>query len=362
MKTFVINKGDLTDNIHIVQKMAGNAKIIAVLKGGGYGLGLLEFAHVLQENGIDFFAVSEPEEAVALRSTGVAGNILLLSATAIEEEIDMCVQNEIILSAGSEEAYRKISASAEKIGKTARVHLKIDTGFGRFGFLYTDIEKAADAVKRYANVRTEGVYSHFSFSFSGNRADVQPQFDRFVHCVSYLEKNGIGGLMAHICSSCAFLQYQDMHLDAVRIGSAFLGRLPLEKNYGLKKIGVVCSRAAEVKWLPKGHFVGYANTYRTKKSTKIAVIPVGFGDGYGLEKKNSAVHFKDVLRNAYHWIFPENRKLSVRINGEAYPVIGRISMHNVILDVTDSTVQAGDAVYMDVNPILVNKAIPRIYE
>ena len=360
MKAFVINKGDLTDNIHTIQKMAEQTKIIAVLKGNGYGLGLLEFAHILQNNGIDFFVVSEPEDAVVLRNAGITGDILLITPTAVEEEIEMCVRNDIVLSAGSEEDYRKISISAEKNGITARVHLKIDTGFGRFGFMHTNIEKAVSAVKQYANVRTEGVYSHFSFSFSGNRADVQPQFERFVHCTTYLKQNGIDRLLTHICSSCAFLQYKDMHLDAVRIGSAFLGRVPLRENYGLKKVGILQSRVAEVRWLPKGHFVGYANTYKTNKPTKTAVIPIGFGDGYGLKKRSAQYIFKDVLRSVYHWIWPQKR-LSVRINGKDYPVIGRVSMHNMILDVTDSDVLAGDMAYVDMNPILVNWTIPRIY-
>ncbi len=360
MKQYVINKADLIHNVGIIKDMAGDTRIIAVLKGGGYGLGIVEFAEVLKDNGIDFFAVSEVDEAKTLRDAGFDNDILLLTASAVEDDIKMCIDLGVILSAGSSDAFEKISAIAGE--NSARVHLKIDTGFGRFGFSCDDIETAAECIKKYDNVNVEGVFSHFSFSFSYKRADVLLQYDRFLNCIEKLENSGITNLLKHICNSCAFLQYKDMHLDAVRVGSAFLGRLPLIKNYGLKRIGTMRSNVIEVKTLPSGYHVGYANTYITKKETKIAIVPIGYKDGYGVEKSRDTFRLMDIARYIYNDLRMLGKKNTVNIGGRLYPLIGRISMYNIIVDVTGSDVKVGDIVETNANPILVSKDVERIYE
>lgn len=360
MKQYVINKADLVHNISIIKEMAGQARVVAVLKGCGYGLGIVEFAEVLRDNGIDFFAVSEVEEAKILREAGFENDILLLTATAIEEDIRTCLDLGVILSAGSEEAFEKISSLTGE--NSARVHLKIDTGFGRFGFSADDMECAVECIKRHGNINVEGVFSHLSFAFSDKRADVQQQYDRFLSCLDKLESAGITNLMKHICNSCAFLQYKDMHLDAVRVGSAFLGRLPLSNNYGLKRIGMIRSNVIEIKTLPAGYHVGYANTYTTKKETKIAVVPIGYKDGYGVEKSRDTFRFIDVLRYMYQDFRSLGKKNTVSINGKPYHLIGRISMYNIIADVTGSDVKLGDIVETNANPILVSRDVERIYE
>lgn len=361
MKQYVIKKQDLIHNISKIKEMAGNSRIIAVLKGNGYGIGLTELGAVMADNGIDFFAVSELEEARELREAGFENDILLLTASAVREDIRLALELDVILAAGSETAFAEISAVADEMKKTARVHLKIDTGFGRFGFTCNMADVAAECVKKYANINVEGVFSHFSFSFSDKRSDVEVQYKKFVSFTDTLEKNDIY-LFKHICNSCAFLQYKDMHLDGVRVGSAFLGRLPLPSNYGLKKIGAMRSDVIEVKTLPAGSHVGYANTYTAKRETKIAVIPIGYKDGFGVEKSNDTFRFIDVLRYMYHNFRSIGKRITVTINGKQYPVIGRVSMCNVIADITDSDVKIGDIAEANANPILVNKSVERVYE
>lgn len=362
MKQYVINKNDLIHNINIIKEKANPSKVIAVLKGGGYGIGLIEFAKVLWENGVDFFAVSEVDEAIALRDAGFENDILLLTATAVEEDIKICLERNVILSAGSETVFKRISCLGEDMGISPRVHLKVDTGFGRFGFSHEDIDGAIECIKKYDNINVEGVFSHFSFSFSDKRADVQLQYDRFITCTEKLKEAGIDGLLRHICNSCAFLQYEDMHLDTVRVGSAFLGRLPLVKTYGLKKIGFMRSNIIEVKTLPKGYHVGYANTFTTKKETRIAIVPIGYKDGFGVEKSRDTFRFMDVLRYMYNDFRSIGNKIKVDIGGNKYNLIGRVSMYNIILDVTGSDVKIGDIAETNANPILVNKDVERIYE
>ncbi len=360
MKSFVINKSDLTHNIKRIKEIAGDTKVIAVLKGYGYGLGICGFAELLRENGIDFFAVSELDEAIILRNAGFDNDILLLTATCDEGEINAAIENDVTVSIGSELCLETVERIACDKGIKAKAHIKIDTGFGRFGFLPADAKKVCDMAKTKENISFEGIFSHFSFSFSPDRKDVQLQFDRFKECVSLFKENGFD-IIAHICNSCAFLQYSDMHLDAVRVGSAFLGRLPLVNNYGLKKIGYLKSNVVEVKAIPKGYYVGYANTYKTKRETTIAIVPVGYKDGFGVEKSKDTFRWNDILRYMFTDFKSYGNKLSVSINGKSANIIGRVSMYNIVLDVTGMDVKVGDECIMNANPILVSRDITREY-
>lgn len=362
MKQYVVNRADLIHNIRTICDRAGHAQVIGVLKGQGYGLGLLEFAKLLQEQGVTFFAVSELEEAAALREAGFSNDILLLTATELAEELRQCVQMDVIVAAGSANGIATLDRLAAEAGKTVRVHVKVDTGFGRFGFAAEQMGQAIAAIQHATHIQAEGIFSHFSFSFSDKRKDVQIQYDKFMQCVAAFEQNGITGLTRHICNSCAFLQYPEMHLDAVRVGSAFLGRLPLTSDYGLKRIGSLHAPVIAVKRLPKGSTVGYANTYRTKRDTEIAIVPVGYKDGFGVEKSNDTFRFMDILRYVYHDVMKWGNKLSVRAHGKAANIIGRVSMYNIVLDVTGMDIHVGDDVELPANPILVSRDIPRIYQ
>lgn len=360
MKSFVINKSDLIFNIKKIKELAGDSKVIAVLKGYGYGLGICGFAGLLCENGVDFFAVSELDEAIVLRNAGFDNEILFLTATCDESEIATALENNVTLAVGSYLCMETVERLAGEKGITAKAHIKIDTGFGRFGFLPDDAKDVCEMTKTKENISFEGIFSHFSFSFSPDRKDVQLQFDRFKECIDVFKENGFN-LMAHICNSCAFLQYKDMHLDAVRVGSAFLGRLPLVNNYGLKRIGHLKSNVVEVRAIPKGYYVGYANTYKTKRETTIAIVPVGYKDGFGVEKSKDTFRLNDVLRYMFNDFKSLGNRLSVLVNGKNANIIGRVSMYNIVLDVTGMDVSVGDECILNANPILVSRDIKREY-
>jgi len=364
MKKLVVEKDKLKNNIDIIKSMAQpNVKIIAVLKGNGYGLDIIQYGRFLLDNGIDFFAVSEVEEAVLLRNEGFNNDILLLSATAIEQDVEKLVEYNIIPAIGSENSAVLVNEIAKKKDKIVSVHLKIDTGFGRFGFLPEDVKKLPALLKSLDNIKVAGTFSHLSFSFAKKEKDVRVQFDKFMKCIESLKNEGIETGLIHIANSCGFLKYRDMHLDAARIGSAFLGRLPIENTYGLKKIVYLKSNIIEIKNLPANHYIGYANTYRTKKATKIAIIPVGYKDGFGVEKSKDTFRIRDILRYMYHdfKLLAGERGMFVKINGKRARILGRVSMYNIIVDITDIEAKIGDEAILDINPIMVESTIEREY-
>lgn len=371
MNTLVINKEDLRHNINKIKEYAKKSgqddagkdvKIIAVVKGNGYGMGIVEYTKFLIDNGISMFAVSTMEEALKLRKEGIKEDILMLSSTAIEDDVRTLVKNKIILTIGSKEDI----IIAEKIGKeenqTIRVHLKIDTGFGRYGFVYSKRDEMVEALKNIQNVKIEGTYTHFSISFFDEKY-TKLQFKRFIDVIEVLKMNKIETGMLHVCNSSAFVKYREMHLNAVRIGSAFLGRLSFENNVGLKKIGYLESAVSEIKDLPKGFNVGYSNTYKTKTETKIAVIPCGYMDGINIMNNRDMFRTIDKLRYIVRDIkdFFKKQKIYIKIKDKNYEIIGRIGTYHIICNISNSDIKIGDKVIINVNPKFVDSSIRREY-
>lgn len=354
MKYLEIKKDDLCFNIKKLKEHSAPARIIAVLKGNAYGLDMVKMGHVLLENGIDLFAVSELSEALILREAGFENEIILLTPTNDVDEAKIIIDNKITATVASINNAKILN----DIGLPVNAHIKIDTGFGRYGF-YTD--ELTEELKGFENITYTGVFSHFSNSFGDDVNYSKKQFDEFEKAVAKLSDMGINPSMRHICNSCGAIRFEFAKLDAVRIGSAFLGRLPVSNTLGLKRLVQLKCNVAEIRHLPKGSVVGYANTYTAKRDVVAAVIPVGYKDGYGVQKSNDTFRFMDILRYMFADFRTWKKKIYVEINNKKYSIIGRISMHNIVVDVTDADVQVGDIATMECNPILIKSEIERLY-
>lgn len=280
MKKLVINKNDLLNNLNIIKAKIGNdTKIIGVVKANGMGLDLIKYSEFLIENGIEILAVATVEEAISLRQAGINKDILMLSEVVLEEELELLIKNDIILTIGSLEEKDVIERLSKELEKQVKAHIKVDTGFARYGFLYTETDKILEAVKSNNNLQITGMYTHFSKAI--NEKWTRIQFKRFENCMkivkdSFLKNDSIDEkFIFHCSSSTAALKYPEMKLDAVRLGSVIQGRVLKEfSNLGLREIGHLETEIVKIKQLPKGYNVSYSNEFKTKKETKIAIIPV----------------------------------------------------------------------------------------
>lgn len=371
MNTLVIKKEDLRHNIEKIKDFASKSgkddqgnlvKIIAVVKGNAYGLGLVEFTRFLIDQGISFFAVATLEEALQLRKAGIQEDILMLSSTAIKEDVETLVKNDIIITIGSKEDVEIADQVGKEQAKKIRAHLKIDTGFGRYGFVYSNRDGMIEVLKSMENIKIEGTFSHFSLSFFDDQY-TKTQFQRFIDVVEVLKMNEIETGMLHICNSSAFLKFPNMHLNAVRIGSAFLGRISFQNSIGLKKIGYLESQVAEIKELPKGFNIGYSNIYTTPQNMKVAVIPCGYMDGVNVKNEKDMFRTIDKIRYLAENVksFFKKQALYVKIKESNCKILGRVGTYHVVCEMGQKDIKIGDTAIFSVNPKFVNANIRREY-
>lgn len=358
MNKLIIEKKLLKHNVQVIKNHAGATPVMGIVKCNGYGLGLIEYSKLLLEYGIDLLGVSCFDEAIALRDSGIECEIVLLTPYCEEDILKALIERNIILTVGSVNSAKAVENAGILCKTTPRANIEIDTGMGRCGFSVEKLDEilsVKDLLIDYC-----GTFSHFSFSFAEKSIYVSEQLEKFKKAVSYLNENGFKTGVLHIANSSAFMKYKEAHLDMVRVGSALLGRVEGAVAFGLKKIGYLETRVVEINHLKKGANVGYANTYKVKKDTKTAIIPIGYADGFLTEKKRDTFRFFDTLRYIKEALLPG--KYFVKINGQSAEIIGRVGMFNIICDVTDMDVSAGDIVTANVNPILLDNSIKRVYK
>lgn len=357
MSRYVIDRSGLDENIEIIKKKAG-VPIIGVVKGNGYGFGIKELTKILIEHGIKTFAVTEVTDIPELKSVLTDEDILVMRSTCIESEAKIIAENGAIATIGSLESASVMSKVSKELGVITKCHLKIDTGMGRYGFMPSQIE---DAIKCYSldGLNFVGAYTHFSSAFR-NHDLTKAQLIMFKDTMSQIEKSvGKTGVI-HCSNSPALLNVEDVCLDTVRIGSAFTGRVITRSKIGLKRLGSLEADVVEVKTVPAGYSIGYNGLYKTKQETKVAIVPIGHYDGFGIEKSHEVVNFRAVL--SLFKRFLKKQQMYVRINDRIYHVIGEIGLSHTAVDVTGSDVKAGDLASVDISPLMVNPRVPRVFK
>ena len=363
-----INIDAMKYNVENIRRITSpNAKIMAVVKADAYGHGYRKVCKSLLESGVDCFAVAMVAEAKEIRRSGFDVPVLILGASH-RSEAEEIVRYDIMPNVYNYEFAKYLSQIAVKQNKNVKIHLKIDTGMSRLGFVAGDdnTELLNEIIKIYnlPNIIIDGIFSHFACSDEADSSYTYLQFERFKQLIDELEAVGINIPCKHIANSAAIMMYPEMHLDMVRAGIILYGYYPSnevdKEKLPLKPVMTLKSSVTLVKDMDAGRGVSYGKTYITDRKTKIATIPIGYADGY--------------LRSL-------SQKAKMEIDGKLCNVIGRICMDQCMIDVTNvNNINIGDEVIIfgegqitadDVaewmNTInyeilcLVSKRIPRIY-
>lgn len=357
MSRYVIDKKLLIENINFIKEKAG-VELIGVVKGNGYGFGIKELTQILIDNGIKTFAVTEVDDIEELRQVAKEQDILVMRSTCIEDEAKIIAQNGCIATIGSLESAKVMDKVSKDLGIKTKCHLKIDTGMGRYGFMPSQVE---DAIKCYdfENLEFTGAYTHFSSAFHNSEL-TKVQLEMFKDTMEQIKKAGKEVGILHASNSPALLNVEGVALDGVRIGSAFTGRVITKNKTRLNRIGSLEAEVIEIKTVPKGYAIGYNGLYKTKRETKIAIVPIGHYDGFGLTKEKEIADFHSVLSQLKKYL--KKQQMYVKINGRMYSVIGEIGLSHTAVDITDSDVKIGDTASVDISPLMVNPRIKRIYK
>ena len=352
MKHLVIDTRIIKNNLQSVKSKAGKSAIYADLSGDAFGMGLLETARLLRDEGIRNFVVSDPKDAKILRQNGFYDEkIMMLRSTADSGEIREMMDLGVICTVGSYDAAVAVNGIAEERRTVCEVQIKIDTGMGRYGFSTEEIDKISSIYKYMQSLAVVGVFSTFSQSWK-SRKRTSLELEKFMEVLEKLHKMGFETGVSHICDSAALYRYSFGKLDAVRIGEAFSGRVPGKSIQGLHKVGYIEAGIEEVGWFPKGHRPGGGKPLG--QAAKLAVLAVGYYHGYGVVRPEEDKGIFDFFRN-------RRRKLYVRIGKKKAKVVGTVGMMHTIIDVTKIDCAVGDAVMMDVDPVNV-KGMPRVYK
>lgn len=299
------------------KKINPETKIFAVIKADGYGHGAIPIAKVIDDIA-DEYGVAVLEEGIALRKAGITKPVLILGYSAKQQYAEM-IKYDIMTTVFHYNMAKDISSEAVKQNKTAKIHLALDTGMTRIGFLLN--EDSIYEIKRIAalpNVEIAGCFTHFAKADEKDPSFTKVQFQRYMDFVSRLKKEGVEIPVCHVANSAAIMEFPEMQLDMVRSGIITYGLYPseevLKEHLTIRPAMSIRAHVSHVKEVEAGVGISYGSTFVTKKKTVVATIPVGYADGYPRALSNVG---------------------RVLIHGQTAPIIGRVCMDQFMVDVTE---------------------------
>jgi alanine racemase len=315
-----INLDNLAFNFQSVKNFVGrNIKYMAVVKADAYGHDAIQCACRLEAEGIDWFGVALPEEGVELREAGIKNPILCLGGFWAGQE-KLLLDNNLTPVIYQISKASSFNTAARERGIVTNVHIKIDTGMGRIGVRFDEVSEFSERLLDFENLNIEGLMTHFASADNLNETDfTNLQIKRFNECVAIFEKKGFQPIYKDLANSPGAIVHENSRADMVRLGGVLYGLggdvLPngVEKPE-LKAVMSIFTRITHLKRVPEGETLGYSRTFRTRKESLIATIPIGYEDGLPRVLSNQGM---------------------VIVNGYFAPIVGRISMDWTIIDVSE---------------------------
>lgn len=320
-----INLKNLEHNFKEVKSRLGQEiKILVTVKADAYGHGLIPVSKRLVANGADFLGVASIDEGIKLRNAGIKIPILILGLI-LKKDIQPLFRYDLIPTVCDEEFALALNRKAGARNKPIRLHIKVDTGMGRIGVSHDHAFRLVEKIHKLKFIIIDGIFTHFPFA-DINRKFTVFQINLFNKLVSDLKKRGIAIPLVHAANSIGLINYKESHFTMVRPGLVIYGLYPKQRmDINLKPVLSLKTRVIFIKKVPAGCGISYGHTYITKRPTRIATLPIGYGDGYPRNLSNLA------------WLL---------IGGKRKRISGRICMDQIMVDVGAQKLKLGDEVVL----------------
>jgi alanine racemase len=321
----------LRENFIAIREKVAPAKVMPILKANAYGHGLVQVAQHMETLGADYLGVAVLEEGILLREMGVSMPILVLGGI-LGNQVPYFLTHDLTITASSVEKLCQVEEIAAQMGVRAKVHLAIDTGMERIGVHYYSAEEFLETALRCKNVHLEGIFSHFANADTEDLSHARLQLERFQEVLHFYELRGAPvPPLRHISNSGGILQLPEANFDLVRPGLLLYGVYPSPEAARTVEVRPALSwksRVVYFKVIKPGHPVGYGSTWQTDHMVRAVTVPVGYGDGY----------FRSM-----------SGKAQVLLRGKKYPVVGRISMDQIVVNIE------WDSAYNDDEVVLIGE-------
>jgi len=317
----------LTENYRAIRTAVAPAAVMPIVKANAYGHGLVDVARHLIGLGAPSLGVGLLEEAVALRDAGVTTPILVMGGI-LGNQVPLFLRHGLTLTASSIDKLRHVDEAARELGVTAKVHLKIDTGMERIGVHYYNAEGLLERAAECRHAIVEGIYSHFANADAADLGSARLQLSRFLDVLQWYDKHGVTPPLRHMANSGAILQFPESHLDMVRPGILLYGVYPsteVRRTIAVRPALTWKSGVVYFKVVRPEHPVSYGSTWQSNHPVRVVTIPVGYGDGYFRALSNVA---------------------QVIIRGKKYPVVGRVCMDQIMVNLESDSAYNGDEVVL----------------
>jgi alanine racemase len=311
-----IDLGKLRRNLQIIRRdLPANVQLLTVVKDEAYGHGALDVARVAVEEGAWGFGLSTLEEAMTLRDASIHAPLLLLGERR-EEELEWCVAHNLTVCVNEPHNIRTLAKFAARFGKTVPVHVKVHTGMSRYGVRWDEAFPLMEQVAAEKSLSLEGAMTHFAQSDETDKTFAHLQLSRFNEVLDAAHRRGISVTMRHACNSGGFLDLPHAHLDMVRVGLLTYGLFPsavCRRLPGIEPVMSVKARIAAIQKIKRGEVVGYGMRYTAQEDRRIAVLPIGYGDGFPRVRNQGAA----------------------LLHGKRAPIVGGIAMDALTVDITE---------------------------
>jgi alanine racemase len=362
----------IANNVSEVRRLIGvRVKLMAVVKAAAYGHGAVTVSRLLQSEGVDWLAVTTLDEGIELRQKGIEIPILVF-APLMANQAGLAVDYRLTPSVHSEEAARFISRAARFRNQRVKAHLKVETGMGRIGLSPNEAAVLALDLAQDPNLELEGIYTHLSSAASNREPDrrfTDGQFRKLMEVDEFLNRRGVKLPLRHICNSAAALTRPDLHLDLVRVGTLLYGQYPYPeapRRLSLKDPWRLKALVVQVQDFPAGTSIGYGRAKVVRRRTRVAVLPLGYVDGFSMEPIPRPKGFVDLMRYLakmlLSWLGKSFGEAAVEIEGVRAPVLGKVAMQFTMVDVTENPrAEVGSLAVLSARRTTISRWLPKLY-